>query len=238
VDQASTLWSGARQVESGCAIGLQLLAHDPGSDGSDDAVEPSRSRSVVSMTEQQQYEVVESYPAFELRHYPAHVVAEVSVRGSFEGAGSRAFRSLFGYITGQNESARSIAMTAPVVQEGARSEKVAMTAPVAQTETAAGDYVVAFVLPASLTAETAPVPTNPEVRVRTVPERLAAAVRYSGRWTESAYRRRVADLESEVAAAGLLPIGKARFARFDPPFKPWFLRRNEVVQDVIWPDGA
>ena len=40
-----------------------------------------------------------------------------------------------------------------------------------------GGYVVAFVLPASMTLETAP-------------------------------------------------------ARFDPPFTPWFLRRNEVVQDV------
>ncbi|MDN5804214.1 MAG: heme-binding protein, partial [Microlunatus sp.] len=133
------------------------------------------------MTEQQPYEVVQSYPTFELRNYPQHVVAEVSVHGSFTDAGNRAFRSLFGYITGQNESAQSVAMTAPVVQETARSEKVAMTAPVVQTETASGDYVIAFVLPASLTVETAPVPTNPQVRVREVPARLAAAVRYSGR---------------------------------------------------------
>lgn len=187
------------------------------------------------MTEQQPYAVVQSYSKFELRSYPAHVVAEVSIQGSFEDAGNQAFRSLFGYITGQNESAQSVAMTSPVIQENARSEKIAMTAPVAQTETASGDYVVAFVLPASMTAETAPVPASPEVRIREVPAHLAAAVRYSGRWTEAAYRRHVADLESEVAAAGLLPVGAARFARFDPPFKPWFLRRNEVVQEVKRP---
>ena len=35
-----------------------------------------------------------------------------------------------------------------------------------------------------------------------------------------------------VLAAGFVPVGPPRFARFDPPFKPWFLRRNEVVQDV------
>lgn len=185
------------------------------------------------MTEQQPYEVVRSYPAFELRRYPAHLVAEVSVQGSFEEAGNRAFRSLFGYITGQNASAESVAMTAPVVQQDVRSEKIAMTAPVVQTENGSGDHVVAFVLPASMTAETAPVPTDPDVRVREVPERLAAAVRYSGRWTEGAYRRRLAQLESEVVAAGFRPSGTARFARFDPPFKPWFLRRNEVVQDVV-----
>jgi hypothetical protein len=188
------------------------------------------------VTEQQPYEVIRSYPTFELRRYPPHLVAEVSVHASFEEAGNRAFRSLFGYITGQNTSARSVAMTAPVVQEKATSRKIAMTAPVVQVENSSGDYVVAFVLPASLTAETAPVPADPRVRVREVPGRLAAAMRYSGRWTEVGYRHRLAQLESDVVAAGFRPSGAAKFARFDPPFKPWFLRRNEVVQDVVATD--
>jgi hypothetical protein len=195
-------------------------------------------RTVEAVTEQQPYEVVERYPAFELRRYPAHVVAEVVARGSFEMAGNRAFGPLFGYISGRNASARSVAMTAPVVQEAARAEKVAMTAPVVQSESDAGEYVVAFVLPASMTEATAPVPADPRVHIRTVPERLAAAVRYSGRWAEPAYRRRLAGLETAVVAAGLAPVGAARFARFDPPFTPWFLRRNEVVLDVRRPDDV
>ncbi|MGV8978194.1 MAG: SOUL family heme-binding protein [Cellulomonas sp.] len=190
------------------------------------------------MTEQQPYEVVEKYPDFELRRYPAHVVAEVDVSGPFESAGNRAFQALFGYITGQNRSASSIAMTAPVVQEAARPQKVAMTAPVVQTETDTGEHVVAFVLPASMTAETAPVPTDPQVRIRAVPECLAAATRYSGRWAETAYRQHLADLEAATTQAGFVPVGVARFARFDPPYKPWFLRRNEVVQDVRRANGA
>lgn len=195
------------------------------------------------MTEQQPYEVVQSNPSFELRRYPAHLVAEVSVQGSFEGAGNQAFRSLFGYISGQNDGSRSIAMTAPVVQESggsqeSGSQKIAMTAPVAQTETEAGDHVVAFVLPASMSASDAPVPTNPEVRLRTVPGHLAAAVRYSGRWTESSYRRHVDELVAAVSAAGLRPVRAARFARFDPPYKPWFLRHNEVVQEVEDDQGS
>jgi hypothetical protein len=27
-------------------------------------------------------------------------------------------------------------------------------------------------------------------------------------------------------------IGEAEWARYDPPFKPWFLRRNEVLIPV------
>lgn len=190
------------------------------------------------MTEQQPYEVVGRYPGFELRSYPAHAVAEVTVRGSFDSAGTRAFRALFGYISGANASARSVAMTAPVVQEAVPSERIEMTAPVLRSEVAEGEYVVAFVLPATLTAQTAPVPTDPRVRVRSVPEQLAAAVRFSGRWTETAYRRHLADLEAAVARAGLQADGPPRFARFDPPFTPWFLRRNEVVQGVRWPAGT
>ena len=184
------------------------------------------------MTDHQPYDVVEQYPDFELRRYPAHVVAETTVRGSFEEAGSMAFGSLFGYITGQNTSARSIATAAPVVQEVPSSEQVQMTAPVTQTQTAAGEQTVAFVLPASMTAQTAPVPTDPEVRIRAVPDRLAAVMRYSGQWVELEYRRHLADLDAAVSREGLAPVGVPRFARFDPPTTPWDQRLNEVLQDV------
>ena len=194
-------------------------------------------RSVEDMTEQQPYEVLETHPGFELRRYPEHAVAEVSILGSFEGAGNRAFGLLFGYLSGRNTAARSIAMTAPVVQRASDagppgSERIAMTAPVVQTESAQGSHVIGFVLPASMTAETAPVPSDPRVTVRAVPERIAAATRYSGRWSESGYRRHLADLEVAVAEAGWVPEGAPTFARFDPPFRPWFWRRNEVVQAV------
>jgi hypothetical protein len=187
------------------------------------------------MTERQHYEVVGRYPGFELRRYPAHAVAEVTVSGSFDTAGNRAFRSLFGYISGQNTSAGPIEMTAPVLQEAASSQRVPMTAPVVQSEAAIGEYVVAFVLPAGMTEQTAPVPADPRVRVRGVDEELAAAVRFSGRWTEGSYLRHLAGLRSAVASAGLLAVGPPRFARFDPPFTPWFLRHNEVVLGVRWP---
>ena len=195
-------------------------------------------RSVGGVTEKQPYDVLQQHDGFELRRYPEHVVAEVELEGSFEDAGDRAFRLLFGYITGANHIRRSVAMTAPVVQEAARPQKVAMTAPVVQHQRAGGRFVVAFVLPASMTLDTAPVPTDPAVRVRAVPERVAAAVRYSGRWSRESYERNLTELLHAVATAGLVPGGTPRFARFDPPFMPWFLRRNEVVVDVVRETGT
>ncbi len=190
------------------------------------------------MTEQQPYEVLEQRDGFELRHYPPHLVAEVAIEGSFEDAGNRAFRSLFRYITGNNRCAAVGLHDRAGGAGGDGSEKVAMTAPVVQAEGEHGGFVVAFVLPAAMTLETAPVPADPDVQVRAVPERLAAAVRYSGRWSQASYERHLSELLDAVTAAGLTPTGAPRFARFDPPFKPWFLRRNEVVQDVVRPAPA
>lgn len=184
------------------------------------------------MTEQQPFEIVRRANGFDLRRYPEHVVAEITVRAGFDDAGNTAFRSLFGYISGQNHTRDAIAMTAPVVQS-TPSQKVAMTAPVVQHEDDDGAYVVAFVLPASMTADTAPAPTNPAVRIRVVPSTLAAASRYTGRWSQAAFETHLARLRAAVVAAGLEPVGAPRFARFDPPIKPWFLRRNEVVLDVV-----
>jgi hypothetical protein len=209
------------------------------------------------MTEQQPFELVRSYPHFELRRYPGHVVAEIRVNASFDRAGNAAFRHLFNYISGSNSASQKLAKTAPVIQgtgspgvdgQGSQgkapSRKLAMTAPVLQSgplpgKDAPADFVVAFVLPAGLSAETAPIPTDPEVRIRAVPGSLAAALRFSGSGSETAFARRYDGLQSALTLAGLTAVGPPRFARFDPPFKPWFLRRNEVVQDVQeTPDAA
>ncbi|WP_104193039.1 heme-binding protein [Cryobacterium sp. Y82] len=190
------------------------------------------------MTEQQPYQVVKSYDNFELRRYPAHLVAEVITEGPFEDAGNRAFRYLFAYISGANRSLQKVTMTAPVVQTDA-AEKIPMTAPVLQEgvkDAAAGEqFRVAFVLPKDLTIETAPQPTDPTVHLRTVPASLAGALRFSGRWSQTRYEQHLDQLRGAVAAAGFSVLGSPRFARFDPPFKPWFLRRNEVLLDVEEP---
>jgi hypothetical protein len=198
-----------------------------------------------SMTEQQRYEVVRSLGRAELRRYAPHVVAEVAVDASFRDAGNRAFRSLAAYIGGANRARRGIASTdgvvrrddgaeptdGPASEPSASSERVAMTAPVLQTQAREG-YVVAFVLPAGTNADTAPEPTDPAVRVRPVDGHLAAALRFSGRWTKSSFDRHLRALEREVRSAWLTPAGPPVFARFDPPFVPWPLRRNEVVVPV------
>lgn len=188
------------------------------------------------VAEEQKYTVVAVHPGLEVRRYDAHVVAEVIVEGSLENAGNRAFRTLAGYIGGRNHTRRSVAMTAPVLQQAAGGRRMAMTAPVVQREDGRpGAYIVGFVMPADETLETLPEPDDVGVTLRAVPVEFAAAHRYSGRWTQAGYQERVAPLQQAIADAGLRAIGQPRWARFNPPWTPWFLRRNEVVVPVAAP---
>lgn len=185
------------------------------------------------MTEQQRSDVLQRLPGFEFRRYPAHLVAEVEVSGSFADAGNRAFGVLVAYISGRNSTSGKVAMTAPVIQEEPPS-RIAMTAPVVQEPGKTADrHVVGFVMPAGFTLATLPAPDDPRITVREVPEQVAAARGFTGRWTERTYRQHLDALRGAVAQAGLDVVGPARFARFDPPWTPWFLRRNEVVLPVV-----
>jgi len=63
------------------------------------------------------YTVVEKDKKFEIRDYASHILAETLVEGSLEGAGNKAFKILFAYISGDNRSGKKMAMTAPVSQQ-------------------------------------------------------------------------------------------------------------------------
>jgi hypothetical protein len=185
--------------------------------------------SAAMAIEEPLFRVIEKKGGFELREYPSYIVAETRVVAGFEDAGSVAFQRLFRYIDGGNVASAKIAMTAPVSQ--AKGEKISMTAPVSQ-RTAGEAYVVAFTLPSTYTLASAPRPRDPAVELREVPAQLIAAWRYSGRWTVENYREHEALLRHHLKERGLTASGAAVLARYNPPFTPWFLRRNEVLIPV------
>ena len=181
-------------------------------------------------TEEAKYTVVIKEETFELRDYQPHIVAEIVVDGNIDDASSKAFGSLFGYISGKNKSRDKVAMTAPVSQVPA-SEKIPMTAPVGQ-QSVGKKWAVSFMMPASYTMETLPKPDDPEVKLRAVPARRIAAIRYSGLWSEKRYLEHKLQLETWIRKNKFKASGEASWARYDPPFKPWFMRRNEILIPV------
>jgi hypothetical protein len=181
-----------------------------------------------SRVEQADYKVVEKKPNYEIRFYPAHILAQTTVGGSYRQALNKGFRIVAGYIFGENVQNQKIAMTAPVTEQSATSEKIAMTAPVAQTETA-GQWLVRFTMPRQYTLAGLPQPDDAAVKLRQTPPARFAVIRFSGLAKPAAFAARTADLNRWIAQRSLHPTGPATLAQYDPPWTIWFMRRNEVM---------
>ena len=175
-----------------------------------------------------EYRVTETLGSIEIREYAPYLVAETIVDGTLETAGNEGFRRLARYIFGGNQGSTRVAMTSPVVQEKTEGTKIAMTTPVTQSRT--GDrYTVRFMMPSEYSRDALPTPNDSRVTIREVPSRTLAAIRYSGTWSTRNYQKHLDALHAELRAAGLEPTGEPLWARYDPPFKPWFMRRNEIL---------
>jgi hypothetical protein len=211
--------------------------------------------------EEAKYAVLEREGDFELRQYEPHIVAETLVESNFEDAGNEGFRRLYDYISGKNRKQQTIPMTAPVSQE-ASSEKIPMTKPVTQEqvggkwritflmpyqytlpssekipmtkpvtqEQVGGKWRITFLMPYQYTLENLPEP--PKVHLTKVPGLLRAALSYSGTWSKGRYEDKEKRLKELIRQRGLKIVGEPVFARYNPPFMPWFLRRNEVLIPV------
>lgn len=176
------------------------------------------------------YSVVEKDGRFELRDYEPQIIAETVVNTDFEDAGDEAFERLFDYISGNNKPAQKIAMTVPVSQK-APGKEISMTTPVSQRKQG-GKWVVSFMMPSSYTMDTIPLPKDSRIVLRQIPARRMCAVKYSGRWTLDNYQKYKTELGDWMRRKKLEPAGEVIWARYNPPWTLWFLRRNEILYPV------
>lgn len=168
-------------------------------------------------TEEPEFALVRADGDFELRDYPALVVAEVTSSGDRQRASGASFRRLAAYIFAQDRP-----------QGG---ESIAMTAPVLQQETSPGAWQMRFVMPAKYTLASLP-PAPADIALTQVPRRRMAAVRFSGNGSQNDLAAREAQLRRWLAEQGIEAAGEAEFAFYDAPMVPGPLRRNEVLIPV------
>jgi SOUL heme-binding protein len=181
-------------------------------------------------TKEPSYKVIKTDNDCEIREYVSYCVAETFVDDSdLDEASSQGFRRLFRYISGGNRSKTEIEMTAPVISS--KAEKIEMTAPVTSTRTAGG-YLTAFVMPEQLSLSTTPVPSDSSIHIREILAHRVAVIKFSGRWTSSTMDEHQQRLMEWISKNGLVPAGQPVIARYDPPFMPWFLRRNEIQIEI------
>ena len=165
------------------------------------------------MTERQRFDFVKKIPRskVEIRRYHPCVMADVLVEAPYSQAASLGFRPLVTYISHNN-----IAMTAPVLQESTDSRS----------------WIISFVMPEGMTVADLPNPQSSKVTLRTLAEQLAAVLPFTGITTTSKIQEKESELRLALTNESLTPIGTLRIARFDPPWKPGFLRYNEVILDL------
>ncbi|CAH9068064.1 unnamed protein product [Cuscuta europaea] len=189
------------------------------------------------LVETPKYDVIQSAADYEIRKYPASVIAEVTYDPTrFKGNKDGGFALLANYIgafgSPQNAKPEKIEMTAPVITK--ESEKIEMTAPVVTKGGGEGKSVtMQFILPAKYTrADEAPKPLDERVVIREEGERKFAVVRFSGRTTDSVVQEKVESLKKCLERDGYRVIGDFELARYNPPWTLPPLRTNEIMIPV------
>lgn len=175
-----------------------------------------------SMVESLRYEVVTSHDRFEVRRYPLTVLATVHGMSDDD-----AFSLLFSYISGDNSRKEKVPMTAPVFSSDEHSVHIPMTSPVISNSRS-----LSFVLPSVYRPGEVPEPLDRRVQMEVLPERQVAVLRFRGRTRSREVEERTRELLDEVRSKGLVPSGDTFLMRYNPPFTPGFLRRNEVAVEV------
>jgi SOUL heme-binding protein len=157
------------------------------------------------------YRIARQDGKFELRDYPALVVAETPMRGMDSG-----FMRLFHYIGGENTAKQKIAMTTPVLINHAGTTNATM----------------GFVMPASLGTNGAPTSTQPDVFVKQIPAGQFAVYCFSGGHSVKNSTNALAQLTTWLGQQKISFQGEPVFAYFDSPWTLSFFRRNEVMLRV------
>ncbi|HDQ08512.1 MAG TPA: heme-binding protein [Methanoculleus sp.] len=170
------------------------------------------------MTETVPYEITGTAGEIEFRKYPPLVLATVESPG-----GDVGFNLLFGYISGNNTARDTISMTSPVITSGT----IPMTAPVVSDTTS-----MSFVMPPEKSRDDIPEPVDERVRIVPVPEREMAVIRFKGHARKDDVAAVEVRLKEGLRKAGIEPVGEPFLMRYNPPWIPGFLRRNEVGVEI------
>ena len=162
--------------------------------------------------EESPFNIVHQTDVYEIRHY----VDRLAVQATYTNQNS-SFRNLFNYISGANIDSEKIQMTTPVTQSAKSSE-----------------MVMQFYLPSKFTKKTAPVPTDPKVKLITIEEGHYAVIKYSGRLTDKNFNKHKKILKENLIEDKIEIIGPAIKATYNGPFTLPMLRRNEAMFHVDW----
>ena len=158
------------------------------------------------------FNIVHQTDVYEIRQYEDRLVVQANYTKQ-----NSSFRNLFNYISGANKETEKIKMTIPVTQFEESSE-----------------MVMQFYLPSKFTKKTAPLPTDPKVKLVNVEGGFYAVIKYSGRLTDKNFNKHKKILKENLLADKIEIMGPAIKAIYNGPFTLPVLRRNEAMFRVGW----
>lgn len=161
---------------------------------------------IITTTERPGYEVLrELAPSVEIRQYEA----QTWIATDYEGDDS-SFRVLASYIFGGNREGRKVAMTAPVIT----------------------DERMVFILPAGMKRADAPTPEGQPIEFTEVPPRRLATLQFGWTTSDDRVAKKTDELLELLARDGAVTRGEPFLMRYNDPWTPPFMRRNEVAIEV------
>ena len=158
------------------------------------------------------YKTIEKIGSFEVREYEHLVLASTHMPKGLDSA-YVPFRKLFDYISGNNEKAEKIEMTAPVFLDQFKQT----------TET------MSFVLPKNFSLLTTPLPKDLNIKLSERHNFTVAVLSFSGFLNQGSILTHRVELQNWILERGFKVIGEPKAAGYNPPFTLPFLRRNEIL---------
>ena len=170
-------------------------------------------------SETQRYQVIKVEKEFEIRYYPAALMAKIhSTSTSYKDLGYSGFGKLAKYIFGGNSQKKQIAMTSPVHMDLGDSTST-----------------MAFVMPAEYKKEDLPTPDNLEIQIQTAEPEYVAALEFGGFASTERINKQKRKLEKLLQENKISYYGNFRFLGYNPPYQP-LGRRNEIIVSLMADD--
>ena len=170
---------------------------------------------IMNNVETPNYEILKSQGNIEIRRYNPMLVAEVQMSGNRKDAIVNGFRILVNYIFGNNVSSKAIAMTAPV-----------------QQQSIGDNWKISFVMPSQYTMETLPKPLSDSVTLKVITAKNFVVITFSGTNLDENLQEHENILLEHIKSTDFLVVGSPKYAFYNPPWTPPFMRRNEIMIEI------
>ena len=160
------------------------------------------------------YQVVKKYKDFEIRDYEASLFTTVKLSSKgYKDTSRKGFSILAGYIFGDNDKNKKIAMTSPVAMS--LEDSVTMM----------------FMVPREFDKKTLPKPNQSQINFVEEPAKKIAAISFTGWANEEKIAKYQKKLKLILEIENISYTNQFYFFGYNPPYEI-FNRKNEVIVEL------